>query len=83
MKKFKRTTGRQYNEFIDNAMRILAEELEDSDSQICTGWVLVSEWSDFEGTRYLMTDVSDNMNPWLAKGMLQSAEEYSYTPEEK
>jgi len=30
-----------------------------------------------------MTDVSDNMNPWLAKGMLLSAEEYSYTPEEK
>ena len=74
---------KKFNTAIDNAMRILAEELEDSDSQICTGWVLVSEWSDFEGTRYLMTDVSENMNPWLAKGMLQSAEEYSYTPEEK
>ncbi len=74
---------KKFNNAINNAMRILAEELEDSDSQICTGWVLVSEWSDFEGTRYLMTDVSDNMNPWLAKGMLQSAEEYSYTPEEK
>jgi hypothetical protein len=74
---------KKFNNAIDNAMRILAEELENSDSQICTGWVLVSEWSDFEGTRYLMTDVSDNMNPWLAKGMLQSAEEYSYTPEEK
>jgi hypothetical protein len=29
-----------------------------------------------------MTDVSENMNPWLAKGMLLSAEEYSYSPEE-
>ena len=74
---------KKFNTAIDNAMRLLAEELEDSDSQICTGWVLVSEWSDFEGTRYLMTDVSDNMNPWLAKGMLLGAEEYSYTPEEK
>jgi len=73
---------KKFNTAIDNAMRILAEELEDSDSQICTGWVLVSEWSDFEGTRYLMTDVSENMNPWLAKGMLLGAEEYSYTPEE-
>ena len=72
----------EFTDAINNAMRILAEELEDSDSQICTGWVLVSEWSDFEGTRYLMTDVSENMNPWLAKGMLLSAEEYSYTPEE-
>jgi len=67
---------------INRAMRILAEDLEDSENQICTGWVLVSEWSDFEGTRYLMTDVSENMNPWLAKGMLLSAEKYSYTPEE-
>lgn len=72
----------KFNDAINKAMRILAEELEDSDSQICTGWVLVSEWSDFEGTRYLMTDVSENMNPWLAKGMLLSAEEYSYIPEE-
>lgn len=73
----------KFTESIDKAMRILAEELEDSDTQICTGWVLVSEWSDFEGTRYLMTDVSDNMNPWLAKGMLVSAEEYSYNSKEE
>ncbi|NDC49209.1 MAG: hypothetical protein EBZ61_09070 [Micrococcales bacterium] len=73
----------KFTDAIEKAMRILAEELEDSDSQICTGWVLVSEWSDYEGTRYLMTDVSENMNPWLAKGMLLSAEEYSYNPEEE
>jgi hypothetical protein len=72
----------KFTDAIDKAMRILAEELDDSESQICTGWVLVSEWSDYEGTRYLMTDVSENMNPWLAKGMLLSAEEYSYSPEE-
>jgi len=72
----------KFSEAVDKAMRVLAEELDDSDSQICTGWVLVSEWSDFEGTRYLMTDVSENMNPWLAKGMLACAEEYSYNPEE-
>ena len=72
-----------FNEAVDKALRVLAEELEEPESQICTGWVLVSEWSDFEGTRYLMTDVSENMNPWLAKGMLMGAEEYSYTPEEK
>jgi hypothetical protein len=73
----------KFNEAVDGALRVLAQELEEPESQICTGWVLVSEWSDFEGTRYLMTDVSENMNPWLAKGMLMSAEEYSYTPEEK
>lgn len=73
----------KFTDAINAAMRLAAEELEDSESQICTGWVLVSEWSDFQGTRYLMTDVSENMNPWLAKGMMLSAEEYSYTPEEK
>ena len=72
----------EFIQAIDKAMRVLAKELEDSESQICTGWVLVSECSDYEGTRYLMTDVSENMNPWLAKGMLISAEEYSYVPEE-
>jgi len=72
-----------FSEAVEGALRILAESLEDSKNQICTGWVIVSEWSDFEGTRYLMTNVSENMNPWLAKGMLVSAEEYSYVPEEK
>lgn len=72
----------EFTEAIEKAMRILAKDLKDSENQICTGWVLVSEWSDFEGTRYLMTDVSENMNPWLAKGMMLSAEEYSYNPEE-
>jgi hypothetical protein len=73
----------EFTQAIENAMRILAKELKDPDNQVCTGWVLVSEWSDYSGTRYLMTDVSDNMNPWLAKGMLSSAEEYSYNPEEE
>lgn len=73
----------KFGEAVEGALRVLAESLEDSENQICTGWVLVSEWSDFEGTRYLMTNVSENMNPWLAKGMLVSAEEYSYIPEEK
>lgn len=72
-----------FTDAINAAMRLLAEELEDPENQICTGWVLVSEWSDYEGTRYLMTDVSENMNPWLAKGMIMSAEQYSYAPEEK
>lgn len=73
----------KFSDAIEKAMRIIAEELEDSESQICTGWVIVSEWSDYNGTRYLMTDVSENMNPWLAKGMLASAEEYSYNPQEE
>lgn len=73
----------KFSDAIEKAMRIVAEDLKDSDSQICTGWVLVSEWSDYNGTRYLMTDVSENMNPWLAKGMLACAEEYSYNPEEE
>lgn len=70
----------KFTEQINKAMRVKAQELKDPENQICTGWVLISEWSDFEGTRYLMTDVSENMNPWLAKGMLTSAEDFSYDP---
>lgn len=72
----------KFTDAINKAMRVLAEELDEPESNICTGWVLVSEWSDYEGTRFLMTDVSENMNPWLAKGMLIAAEEYSYSPKE-
>ena len=70
----------KFTDHINEAMLVKAQQLEDPENQICTGWVLVSEWSDFEGTRYLMTDVSENMNPWLAKGMLISAEDFSYDP---
>ncbi len=72
----------EFMDAVNDALKIRSRDLEDSENQICTGWVLISEWSDFNGTRYLMTSVSENMNPWLAKGMLVSAEEYSYSPEE-
>jgi hypothetical protein len=70
----------KFTDHINEAMLVKAQQLEDPENQICTGWVLISEWSDFEGTRYLMTDVSENMNPWLAKGMLMTAEDLSYDP---
>ena len=55
----------KFTDHINEAMLVKAQQLKDPQNQICTGWVLISEWSDFEGTRYLMTDVSENMNPWL------------------
>lgn len=73
----------KFTDYINEAMLVKAQEIKDPENQICTGWVLVSEWSDFEGTRYLMTDVSENMNPWLAKGMLTCAEDFSYDPEDE
>ena len=72
-----------FTDHINEAMLVKAQEIKDPQNQICTGWVLISEWSDFEGTRYLMTDVSENMNPWLAKGMLACAEDFSYDPEDE
>jgi len=72
----------KFTDHINEAMLVKAQQLKDPQNQICTGWFLISEWSDFEGTRYLMTDVSENMNPWLAKGMLISAEDFSYDPDD-
>jgi hypothetical protein len=73
----------RFIDYVNEALLVKAQELKNPENQICTGWVLISEWSDFEGTRYLMTDVSDNMNPWLAKGMLACAEDFSYDPDDE
>jgi hypothetical protein len=55
--------------------------LVDNDSNgknyIASGWVLISEWADYEGNRFLHTEVSEAMTPWNAAGMMRLAEEYN------
>ena len=38
---------------------------------------LISEWADYEGNRFLHTEVSEAMTPWNAAGMMRLAEEYN------
>jgi hypothetical protein len=55
---------------------LVADEGETSD-YICANWVLVTEWADYGGNRYLHTEVSEEMTPWNAYGMMKMAEEYN------
>lgn len=55
---------------------LVVEEGETSD-YICANWVLVTEWADYSGNRYLHTEVSEEMTPWNAYGMMKMAEEYN------
>ena len=71
-------SGDTFRDQLDKAVELLAKEDPDGGNQICTNWILITEWADFEGTRYLQTKVSDSMTPWLAYGMISSAEEYNY-----
>ena len=71
-------SGDTFKEQLDKAVELLAKEDPDGGNQICTNWILITEWADFEGRRYLQTKVSDSMTPWLAYGMINSAEEYNY-----
>lgn len=66
-----------FQDRMDGALRALLEAEEDGDRFICTNWVLISEWADYEGTRYLHTEVSDSMTPWNAYGMIRMAEKYN------
>ena len=71
-------SGDVFREQLDKAVELLAKEDPDGGNQICTNWILITEWADFEGRRYLQTKVSDSMTPWLAYGMINSVEEYNY-----
>lgn len=66
-----------FQDKMEEALKALLEEEKDGDRFICINWVLVSEWADYEGTRYLHTEVSDSMTPWNAYGMIRMAEKYN------
>jgi len=68
------------NEFrlkVEEALRILVDTDSVGKNYIATNWILISEWADYEGERFLHTQVSDAMTPWNAAGMMQLAEEYN------
>jgi hypothetical protein len=67
----------KFKQIMEDAMKALQEIDEDGENFICVNWVLITEWADYEGTRYLHTEVSDEMTPWNAYGMIRMAEKYN------
>lgn len=67
----------KFTKKMDEAISELIKADNTDPDYICLNWLLITEWTDFEGNRYLHTEVSDAMTPWNAYGMMKMAEEYN------
>ena len=69
--------SKQFREKIEQALQVLIEEDPEGYNFICANWLIITEWADYDGTRYLHTEVSEAMTPWNAEGMMRLAKEYN------
>lgn len=69
--------NQEFRDAVDDALRMLVDTDEDGKNYIAANWILISEWADFDGNRFLHTEVSESMTPWNAAGMMRLAEEYN------
>ncbi len=72
-----RKMSEKFREKIEQALKVLIEEDPDGSNYICANWLIITEWADYDGTRYLHTEVSEAMTPWNAEGMMRLAKEYN------
>jgi len=63
-------SGDALSKKIEQAIDIIAKQDPDAKHQVCTGWILVTEWSDFSGEKFIATHTSDGLAPWTAIGMM-------------
>lgn len=69
--------NKEFRTKVESALRYLVDTDEDGKDFICSDWILISEWADYNGTRYLHTEVSSEMTPWKAAGMMKLADDYN------
>jgi hypothetical protein len=69
--------SQEFRDALDEALRILVDTDENGKNYIAASWIVISEWADYEGNRFLHTEVSESMTPWNAAGMMRLAEEYN------
>lgn len=69
--------SKEFRTTVESALRLLVDNDSEGKDYIASGWVLISEWADYNGNRFLHTEVSEAMTPWNASGMMQLAEEYN------
>jgi hypothetical protein len=67
----------EFREMVGDALRLLVDNDDNGKNYIAANWILISEWADYEGNRFLHTEVSESMTPWNAAGMMKLAEEYN------
>lgn len=64
----------EFRLLIDEALSKQMRDENGDSRYLATNWILISEWTDYDGNRFLDTQVSDEMTPWNAVGMLRMAE---------
>jgi hypothetical protein len=69
--------NKEFHSKVDEALRVLVDTDSNGKNFIAANWILISEWADYNGTRYLHTEVSESMTPWNAAGMMELAGEYN------
>ena len=62
--------GDKFKKKLDEALEVLAKEDPNGTNQICTNWIIITEWADFQGNKYILSEANDGMTPWLARGMV-------------
>jgi hypothetical protein len=60
------------NDIIDEAIQSLAGVV-NQEGSVCTGWVLVSQWSTVEGGQAMAYQVAHNTATWTQRGLLSEA----------
>ena len=69
--------SKEFRDKIEQALRVLTEEDPEGFNYVCANWLIITEWADYDGARYLHTEVSEAMTPWNAYGMMRMAKEYN------
>jgi hypothetical protein len=62
--------GDKFKKKLEEALEILALEDPDGSNQICSNWIIITEWADFKGHKYILSEANEGMTPWLARGMV-------------
>jgi len=60
------------NDVIDEAVQATASSVSEVGA-VCTGWVLVTQWSKVDGGQAFGVQASDNMATWTRRGLLAEA----------
>lgn len=63
---------RNPNDIIDEAVQSLAG-LVSEDGAVCTGWVLISQWSGVDGTQAMGYQTGEQTATWTQRGLLHEA----------
>lgn len=63
-------SGDEFYKKMEEVMAIIASEDFRKENAVCTGYMVISEWADFKGEKFIVSEISENLAPWTATGIL-------------